>query len=233
MIDRYAIYSDFQSINKRFGLKGEEFTVPNYNAAPAQQLPIISSKSSKEITFCFWGTNQEWSNNKSISPKLLSANFSQLKSKTTLKAGLEKKRCIVPVNGFYLWKQYSKKRKTPHYFHNTSQDILSLPAIWEENEDIDGNIHLTFKFIEVPNYINQPEFGTMMPGILPLELEQKWLDDYTSIDEAMEILSNTEMLHKMTFHPVSPHIAVVSNNNETLIERQSQVDQLGNYTLFE
>ncbi|MEO9805673.1 MAG: SOS response-associated peptidase [Reichenbachiella sp.] len=233
MIDRYAIYSDFKAINSRFGLEGEEFTVPNYNAAPAQQLPIVTNEAKGKISFLFWGTNKEWSNNKSISPKLLTCERDQLMSKTTLKLALERHRCLIPVNGFYLWKQYSKKRKTPHYFYNPSETLFSLPGIWEENEDMDGNTHYTFKIIEIPNYINLPEFGSNMPAVIAKDLEKKWLDGYSTLEELVEILHNTETLGQISHHPVSPHITNVSNNGADLIKPQSSVDQLGNYTLFE
>lgn len=233
MIDRYAIYSDFQKINQRFGLSGEEFTVPNYNAAPAQQLPVVSNHAIKEISFFYWGTNKQWSNNKKVSQKLLSANRDSLSQKTTLKNALEKKRCLIPVNGFYLWKQYGKKRQTAHYFYNPSEEIISLPGIWEENEDMDGNIHRTFKIIEVPNYVKIPQFGTTMPAVIPKDLEGKWLDSYSSPDELFGILQNTDELGKLTNHPVSAHITDVSQNNAEMVKPQSQVDQLGNYTLFD
>ncbi|MGL1886479.1 MAG: SOS response-associated peptidase [Reichenbachiella sp.] len=233
MIDRYAIYSDFKEINERFGLKGDEFTVPNYNASPSQQLPVIANKSKKGLSFFFWGTNKEWSNNKSISPKLLSADSVQLVQKSIFKTALESRRCIVPVNGFYLWRLYSKKRKTPHYFHNTAENIIALPGIWEEYEDMDGKVNYTFRILEIPNYLGQPEFGDFMPAVLPKAMESKWLDDYSSPDELLEMLNNLEVVKQVTNHPVSPHITTVSNNSEQLIKPQAQVDQLGNYTLFD
>ncbi|UXP33036.1 SOS response-associated peptidase [Reichenbachiella agarivorans] len=233
MIDRYAIYSDFKDINKRFGLVGEEFTVPNYNASPAQQLPVIANKAKKGISFFYWGTNKQWSNNKSISPKLLAAPLDQLSKSTTLKTALSKRRCIIPVNGFYQWKQYSKKRMTPHYFYSPHEALISLPGIWEEYEDMDGKTNYTFKIIEVKNYSGISEYGDTMPAVLPQDMEAKWLDDYSSDEELLAILNNRSEILKLTNHPVSPHISVVTNNSADLIKPQAQVDQLGNYTLFE
>lgn len=233
MIDRYAIYSDFATIVKRYALKGEEFTVPNYNAAPAQQLPLISNISKNEVSFYYWGINKEWSNNKPIAAKLLSAPKDQLLIRTTLMNALTKRRCLIPVNGFYLWKQYSKKRKTPHFFFIPNQALFSLPGIWEEYEDIDGKTNITFKIIETNNYVKVVEFGEYMPAIVPRDLEYKWLDSYSSIDELTGILDNLDLAQQINFHPVSPHISNLSINSADLIKPQQQVDQLGNYTLFE
>ncbi|PIB37572.1 hypothetical protein BFP72_14880 [Reichenbachiella sp. 5M10] len=207
--------------------------MPNYNASPAQQLPVIVNTSKKGISFFYWGTNKQWSNNKSISPKLLSATQDKLVQTTTLRHALDKRRCIIPVNGFYQWKQYSKRRQTPHYFHVAHEPILALPGIWEEYEDMDGKINYTFKFVEVANYANVPEFGESMPAVLPKDMERKWLDDYSSTDELLEILSSKEGVNQLSNHPVSPHITMISNNSEDLIKPQAQVDQLGNYTLFD
>lgn len=233
MIDRYAIYSDFKDINKRYGLTGDEFTVPNYNASPSQPLPVISNTSKKVISFYYWGINKEWSNNKSISPKLLTADVDNLLGKTTLKSALMNKRCIIAANGFYLWKQYGKKRKTPHYFSLPDQEIFSLPGIWEEFDDMNGKTTHTFKIIERQNYTSIPEFGDLMPTIISTEDESKWLDEYTSADELIDLLKKNDLTSKLTNHPVSPHIANPATNTKSLIQPQAQVDQLGNYTLFD
>jgi len=233
MIDRYAIFSDFGAIVERYALKGDEFTVPNYNAAPAQQLPVISNIAKNEVSFYYWGTNKKWSNNKPIAAKLLSAPKDQLLMKTTLKNALTKRRCLIPVNGFYLWKQYSKKSKTPHFFFIRDQALFSLPGIWEEYEDIDGTTNITFKIIETGSYIKVAEFGESMPVIIPRELEYKWLDSYSTADELIGILENQDLAQQVSFHPVSPHISNLSVNSADLIKPQQQVDQLGNYTLFE
>ena len=98
---------------------------------------------------------------------------------------------------------------------------------------MEGNIHNTFKIIEIPNYSNAIEFGTTMPGIIPKSLEAKWLDDYSTPDELFGILQNVDALGQISNHPVSPHITNIEKNSSELIKPQSQVDQLGNYTLFE
>jgi len=235
MIDRYAIYSDFQALNKRFGLDTdkEDFSVPNYNASPSQKLPIIVNTAKKGMSFFYWGTNKEWSNNKSISPKLLSVDSQKLQRTSLLRNALEKKRCIIPVNGFYLWKQYGKKRKTPQYFYSSEEPIISIPGIWEEYEDMDGKVNYTFKMIEIKNYVNQVEYGEFMPGVLAKESESKWLDNYSSNDELLAMLDDTTAVSQLATHPVSSHITSSSVNNENLIKPQAQVDQLGNYTLFD
>ena len=233
MIDRYAIFSDFKDINGRYGLTGDEFTVPNYNASPSQQLPVISNHDKKQISFFYWGIGKEWSNNKPISAKLLSTSVDQIKSKNPLKNLLNKRRCLIPANGFYYWKQYGKKRKTPHYFYKSEMEMFSLAGIWEEFDDIEGGTTLTFKIIERENYSGVSDFGDFMPAIISQVNEKKWLDEYTSEEELLVMLEEAEAVAGLSNHPVSPHISNRSINRKELIEPQAQVDQLGNYTLFD
>lgn len=233
MIDRYAIYSDFQDINKHYGLRGEAFTVPNYNASPAQQLPVITNLAKKEISFIHWGINKQWSNNKTVSPKLLTVKSDLLLSKVSLKKALIERRCIVPVNGFYLWKHYSKKRKTPHYFNLPEQDIFSLIGIWEEFEDMEGSTTHTFKILEVSNQLNAHGFPDFLPIVITKDDEKIWLDDYSSEEQLLGVLQSKTLTSRLTNHPVSPHISNQNLNFEDLIKPQAQADQLGNYTLFD
>ncbi len=233
MIDRYAIYSDFKDINKRYGLSGEEFTVPNYNASPSQALPIILNTNKKELCFVHWGLNKKWSNNKSISQKLISVDIESIQSKGPLRNALMSRRCLVPADGFYGWKQYGKKRKTPHYFHANNNELFSMVGIWEEFDDMDGNISLTFKLIERPNYIGVDDFGSTLPVVISSDDEFRFLDDYSSEEEIMSIMLNDEATKEFTNHPVSPLITDPANNSQNLIQPQSQMDQLGNYTLFD
>lgn len=233
MIDRYAIFSDFKDINHRYGLEGEEFTVPNYNASPSQQLPIVSNLAKKEISFFYWGLNKKWSNNKSVSPKLLTLNSETLSTKSAHRKLLMEHRCLIPANGFYLWKQYGKRRKTPHYFKEPSEEIISLAGIWEEFEDMEGQATYTFKIIERPNYTGIAEFDNFLPAVIKKEDEKKWLDSYSSEEELMSMILNNEATKSLANHPVSPHISNPKLNSAELIKPQQQVDQLGNYTLFD
>lgn len=233
MIDRYAIFSDFKDINKRYGLTGEEFTVPNYNASPSQQLPVITDDNKKEISFVYWGLSKAWSNNKSISPKLISTDVESIQKKNNLRTAFMKRKCLIPADGFYAWKQYGKKRKTPHYFHKPNHEMFSMVGIWEEFEDMDGNSNLTFKILERPNYSKNEDFGTMMPVVIANDDEIRFLDDYTSEEEIFSLMLNNDAVADLMNHPVSPLITDPKNNFQSLTEAQSQVDQLGNYTLFD
>ncbi|WP_109832805.1 SOS response-associated peptidase [Reichenbachiella versicolor] len=234
MIDRYAIHSTFQEITERYGLTGEEeFMIPNFNASPSQSLPVITHTNSKEITFVNWAIISEMANNKTVSPKLLSIPIDTVLKKNSIKNALVKSRCIIPCNGFFAWKQYGKKRKVPHYFKHPEMQIVSMVGIWEEYEDIDGKIKKTFKILIKPNSTGNVEFGNLTPVLIKKDDEKKFIDDYSTIDELVDIIMKEDIHKELINYSVSSMITNPKYNRKELIEPHAQVDQLGNYTLFE
>lgn len=234
MTDRYAIHSTFEEITARYGLKGnEEFMIPNFNASPSQSLPVITHKSPSELSFFNWAIGQEMANNKAVSPKLLTIPIDSVLKKNPLKNALVKSRCIIPANGYYAWKQYGKRRKVPHYFKHSDEEIVSMVGIWEEFEDFDSSTKQTFKILVKPNTSSNVEFGNVAPVIITKEDEAKFMDDYSTLDELVEIIMKDDMNKALTNHSVSSMITNSKLNQKELIEPHAQVDQLGNYTLFE
>ena len=234
MTERYAIHADFHEITKRYGLTGEEeFMIPNYNASPSQSLPIITHTNSKKISFVNWALMQEMANDKSVSHKLLTIPIDSVLNKNALKNALVKSRCIIPANGYFAWKQYGKKHKVPHYFRHPSLNIMSMAGIWEEYEDLNGSIKQTFKILVKPNATDNTEFDNLMPVIIRKEDETKFLNDYTQLDELISIVLRDDASKALINHSVSSLITNPKLNRKELIEPHAQVDQLGNYTLFE
>ena len=112
-------------------------------------------------------------NNRSISSKLISAKSEELTSKASYRNALNSRRCLVPADGYYDWKQVSKKGRTPYWVHFTEQSIFSIAGIWDEYEDEDGEIHHTFRIITVPTNHAVENGDDVMPAILQKEDRKK------------------------------------------------------------
>lgn len=232
MIERYTIAASAEEIAARFDVEVDEFYLPSYNAAPTQKLPVIVNSAAGGLSYLHWGVNANWSNNKSISSKFISAHSDDLFTKTSLTNNLKTKRCLIPITGFYLWKQVGKKSHRPYYFTISNVTILSIAGLWEAYDDLDGKINHTFKMITLANDIQESGFGMELPFILNPEAEKKWLAsdfDCKSIDQLLDHRLNTDYL----YHIVAPHINDIKINSPKLIEPQPPIDQLGNFTLFE
>ena len=233
MIDRYTIHSTPQEIAQRFNIRMDESLESEYNAAPTKKLPVIVNVAKEGLSYFYWGIIAKWSNQKSISAKLINAPLSELSKKATLKSGLEQRRCIIPCNGFYLWKTVGKNSKRPYYFKLNNEPLIGMAGIWEDYDDLDGKMLHTFRVLTTPNQLGIPEFGPEMPAILQRNDEQKWIKPNQTFDELTSLIKPLDSINNISFHPVAPLITNIDYNFPEMIKIQPSIDQEGNYTLFE
>jgi putative SOS response-associated peptidase YedK len=232
MIERYSITASAGQIAERFSVDVPEFYRARYNAAPTQLLPVITSASPKGISVFYWGTSPEWSKNKMLSEKIINLPTAFFEEKPALKRAIKKSRCIIPADGFYIWKKVGKKTSIPYRFVSSQNEIFSFAGLWEEFEDTDGNEIQTFKIITTESDSVMVSFSETMPLILSRENESIWLDDnYTETDFLALLTANSSIT--INNYPVSPVISNIGQDLASMILPTPPSDQHGNLTLFD
>jgi putative SOS response-associated peptidase YedK len=114
----------------------------------------------------------------------MNAGIERLREAKTYKRLLDRRRCIIPVDGFYEF-QGEKPPKTPWFFYLQSNEPFALAGLWDTWKKPDGNILTSFTIIVgEPNDFVRP-IHDRMPVILRPEDEERWLDCETnSFDKA-------------------------------------------------
>ncbi|UII20168.1 SOS response-associated peptidase [Fulvivirga ligni] len=231
MGDRYTITGSQAQLAERFHVEIPDNYKPHYNASPTKILPVIT-QDSKGLSFFYWGQIPDWSKNKSIASKLIYTEMETVTEKASSKKALMERRCIIPADGFYGWKQVSKKGKIPYRFIFDKNQTVSFAGLWEEFEDEEENTVHTFKIITAPSNSNVSPVSTRMPVILTAKEEALWLNSETPEEELVTILK-TYPADKMGNYTVSPKISDPAINEAALIEPMAPADQFGNYSLFD
>jgi putative SOS response-associated peptidase YedK len=232
MIERYSITASAEQITERFSVDVPEFYHARYNAAPTQLLPVITSSSPKGISLFYWGTSPEWSKNKMLSEKIINLPTAFFEEKPALKRAIKKSRCIIPADGFYIWKKVGKKTSIPYRFVSSQNEIFSFAGLWEEFEDTDGHEIQTFKIITTESDKAMSGFTERMPLILSRENENIWLDDNHAETEFLALLSSNSPI-AINNYPVSPVISNTGQDLASMILPTPPADQHGNLTLFD
>lgn len=232
MIERYSITASPTKIEQRFGADVLDTYAPNFNAAPTHLLPVITSASSHGISTFYWGISPEWAKNKTLSEKIINIRAESILEKPMLKKGMMKNRCLIPADGFYAWRKVGKKTSIPYRLVVTDQDLFSFAGIWEEFEDTDGNELHTFSIITTESNGIVATIHERMPVIFTKETEKIWLDNQSSENDLMKILTAYPP-EKMSHYPVSPRINNANTNVPSLIVPTPPADQFGNLTLFD
>jgi putative SOS response-associated peptidase YedK len=231
MCGRYSLSKSKIELEERFQAEMLPDFKPRYNIAPTQLVPVITSQSPKGFSFFYWGITPDFGKNKPVAQKLINARAESVNDKVSFKSSFEKRRCLIPADGFYEWKKLGKKTKIPYRFSLREDELFAFAGIWEEYETVSGEIQHTFLILTTSHNEIVSEIHDRMPVILNRQMEKKWLDNYTPESELLSMLQPYPS-DQMLSYTVSPLVNSVENDVPSIIRKTSPADQHGNYTLF-
>ena len=106
MCGRYELHSNPGAIALAFGLKSPPALKPSYNIAPMQPVPIVrqNSQGDRVLGEMRWGLVPRWAKDPSIGARLINARGEGIAEKPAFKMAFERRRCLLPADGFYEWK---------------------------------------------------------------------------------------------------------------------------------
>jgi len=225
MVDRYTLTLLPDELALVLGVNISQEYLPQYNAAPTKSLPIIVAQKSDQLTFQKWGLMAVLSKNRTMSPKFFNLPINSVLNKSSYKKKLGTHRCVIPMDGFYIWKKVAKKQQIPYYFFYPDKRVFCVAGLWEETEE--GN---SFIMITGPANNSVDEFQEDMPLIMDVGSTKKWLET-VDIDE-LETLLSKKSNDDLISHTVSPNIKDIDANDPSFTSPAPASDQHGNYTLF-
>lgn len=180
----------------------------NYNTAPTHVMPVIVKGASKnEVRFMRWGLVPAWAESVKDAAKysLINARAEEILTKKSYSEAFKKRRCIVPLSGFYEWRRGpsvsrpSRKEssqgmlpldgldlpaltspaqtKTPFAIRLKGDEIMSVAGVWEHWVDKkSGEVVDSFAIITTSSNEIMSSIHDRMPVILRKEDEGEWLD---------------------------------------------------------
>ena len=104
MCGRFALTNGLEDISVRFMAEFGDGTVfePSYNFAPTEAIPVVISLDGRRlITMQRWGLIP-FSKGQ---PPLFNARGDKLMELGRYRVGIEKRRCVIPISGFFEWKR--------------------------------------------------------------------------------------------------------------------------------
>lgn len=231
MCGRYSLAKNKLELEERFQAEMLEPFQPRYNIAPTQLVPVITAESPKGFSHFYWGITPDFAKNKPVSQKFINARSETVTEKVSFKSSFQRKRCLVPADGFFEWKRLGKKTKTPYRFTLLDGGLFAMAGIWDEYETTEGEVKHTFLILTTtPNEL-LTDVHDRMPVIIEKNKEGAWLDSATSEADLMAMLKpypDSVMLS----YAVSPMVNHAGNDSPFVIRKTLPMDQFGNYTLF-
>jgi putative SOS response-associated peptidase YedK len=113
-------------------ITGQDFSVEtSLNVAPTEQTPVlVKADSSWDLRHMRWWLIPYWSKEPTTKYAMFNAKSETLEKSSAFREPFRRRRCILPVSGYYEWKTESGV-KVPYYIEPESDDGFALAALWD------------------------------------------------------------------------------------------------------
>jgi putative SOS response-associated peptidase YedK len=219
MCGRYVIEGTTE-LTERFQLRSIPFEwFPTWNAAPSQHLPVIlgDEDGSRYARLMQWGLQPRWRREGQPPIAPINARSETLLEKPMFRGLVPRRRCIVPISGFYEWQEIAGK-KQPFYITANDGAAWGLAGLYDEQEGPEGEPLASFTVVTTSaNPLLRP-LHERMPVILRREDEAEWIDAEVTEPLQVERLLLPYPEERIRLWPVSPAVNNVRNNGPDLIQ---------------
>jgi putative SOS response-associated peptidase YedK len=221
MCGRYYRTADKQAIAEQFHATAttDEPLPPGYNIAPSTIQPIIRQArdtGARELTGMRWGLVGFGSTGPDPKRATFNARADNLERSGLWRAPLHKRRCLVPVSGFYEWR---KPDKAPFRFTLRDQPMYAFAGLWDGWKAPDGHWLQSFSIITVEASPEMRSIHDRMPAILSPRDYDEWLDR-TEIERPPIHLLRPYAEPGFQIHAANPGVGNVRNQDPAVLDPQ-------------
>jgi putative SOS response-associated peptidase YedK len=249
MCGRYVSVSSPALLAERFDVTEirlpEDGLEPSYNVAPRADVPVIAERRGEPATHervldvVRWGLVPYWAKDPKIGDRMINARADRILTSNAYKRPLEKRRCIVPADGFYEWEKIevegaknaaaparkgrSGPRKQPWFIRRRDGEPLAFAGLWEswrdpEAGDPDAPRLRTCVIITTDANDVVAPIHDRMPVVLPESAWSTWLDVENRDVATLHELLVPSPADELETWPVSTLVNKADNNGPELVE---------------
>lgn len=214
----------------------------SWNIAPTQTSLVVRrhpESGARHLDPLRWGLVPRWAGDAKDAAKLMNARAETLAEKPSFRDAFAKRRCLVPMDGFYEWRRAPDDRRAevPEGLNRSRQtkdeaggrqayavalasgEPMAVAGLWEGWKSPEGEWLKTFTVITTNANAKQALVHHRMPVILPPETWDAWLGA-----EAAEPAELQELLlpcpdDELAIWPVDNRVGRVAENDARLLAR--------------
>jgi putative SOS response-associated peptidase YedK len=204
------------------GLDAHEHRLDNfprrYNGAPGQEILVIrENRKTGERTLepLYWGLIPYWCHDEKGGRRPINAMAETVHEKPMFRDAYARRRCIVPVDGFFEWKAIKEtKTKQPFVIAMKDGSPFGLAGVWENWKNPAGEWVRTFAIIVTDANELVGQLHDRMPVILHRADYGRWL---SAEPDPRDLLRPFES-DAMRMWPVSTRVNKPENDDPSLLD---------------
>jgi putative SOS response-associated peptidase YedK len=220
MCGRFSLSTDATKVAELFRLEDLSLFKPRYNIAPSQPVACVSvghETGRRTFRHLHWGLVPPWAKEPSIGARMINARSETAAEKPAFRKALQRRRCLLPADGFYEWRKVGQYRE-PHFIYLASREIFGFAGLFEHWQDENGNELESCTILTCAANEMMAELHDRMPVILPSEHHAAWLDPAQEDTSAVSALLRPLAAGLLDHHVVSARVNKTVHDDAGLVE---------------
>lgn len=187
MCGRYTLAAGTPELVEAFDVPVPDFDwPPRYNVAPGQDAPVLAEdRHGRRIGLLTWGLVPGWMDDPG--KPLINARSESGLERPSFREAFERRRCLVPADGFYEWKREGE-HSLPFWIHPAAGGILTFAGIRERWVRPGREARHTFAILTMPASGDVSRIHDRMPVVIDPNDRNAWLSRETDGATARDLL---------------------------------------------
>ncbi|MBX6389706.1 MAG: SOS response-associated peptidase [Frankia sp.] len=213
-----------------------------YNVAPTTTQPVVTAASGdgpggesgtaavaaaggRVLRLARWGLVPSWAKDVSIGARMINARSETVTDKPAFRRLFTRRRCLVPVTGFYEWhRPKGTRRGQPFYIHRGQHpgvgpagQLLAFAGLYDVWKGGDEPL-VSYTILTTGPAVGLEFLHDRSPVVLPSAAWDRWLDPgYQDVDALRSLLAPAPA-GVFECYPVGPAVGDVRNQGPGLVE---------------
>ncbi|MGG5808789.1 SOS response-associated peptidase [Falsiroseomonas sp. CW058] len=223
MCGRFFLQRDPAGLARYFETRNPTPNHPaSWNVAPTQDSLVVRrhpETGQRHLDPLRWGLVPRWAKDAKDAAKLMNARADTLAEKPSFRDAFAKRRCLVPMDGFYEWRKDEAGGKQAYAVALASGAPMAVAGLWEGWKAPDGTWLRSFTVITTDANEKQALVHHRMPVILPPEVWDAWLGEEEHPPEDLLELLVPSPAEELAIWPVDNRVGRVGENDARLLAR--------------
>ena len=187
-----------------------------YNGAPTQDFAAcrLDEAGRRTVAKLRWGLVPSWAKDVRMGFRLINARSETVHSKPSFAAAFRSRRCLVPANGWFEWRQEGRS-KQPYFLALADGSPLSFAGLWERWSS-PAETRETFTIITTAATPGLADIHHRQPAIVDPAHFEDWLDPSSTVTELLDLVREP-YAGPYEKRPVSTKVNSVRNNRPDVL----------------
>jgi len=177
MCGRFTLTRSAAEVAAHFELDAAPAHAPRFNVAPTQPVLAIRAGADgapREAVSLSWGLVPLWAKHARDAAQQINARVETLTERPAFREAAERRRCLVPADGFYEWRGGPGARE-PFHIALPQRELFAFAALWERWHPPTGGVLESVAIVTTGSAPNIRALHERMPVVVDPRGYDAWL----------------------------------------------------------